>query len=151
MITFPTHFPAPSSPTFTNTNYNYLTSVQSLLLNTPTPTSTLHMTNPDQAPTTLTLPSGAPSSTPSTAPLPSGLPSVILPQPQLDLSQVPTDYVLINVLFNNSLNWEFVATSADSPGQIFAYFPEVVATALGIQCMFPLPIVLPLKCEPEFA
>ncbi|KIM66953.1 hypothetical protein SCLCIDRAFT_264714 [Scleroderma citrinum Foug A] len=133
-ITFPTHFSAPSGPpTFTNTNYNFLTSVQSLLLDTQTPTSTLQMTNPDQAATTQPLSSGALTSTPSAAPLPSGLPSVILPQPQLNLSLVPTDYVLINILFNNSLNWEFVATNADSPGQIFAYFPDVIATALGTE------------------
>ncbi|KAL4070006.1 hypothetical protein V8B97DRAFT_1871946, partial [Scleroderma yunnanense] len=91
------------------------------------------VTNPDQAPTTLSLSSGAPTSVPSAAALPGGLPSVILPQPQLNLSLVPTDYVLISVLFNSSLNWEFVATNADSPGQIFAYFPEVIATALGIE------------------
>ncbi|KAI6030815.1 hypothetical protein F5J12DRAFT_803148 [Pisolithus orientalis] len=125
--------PMTSQPTtITNTNYMYLTSVTSLLLDTPTHTSTLQLTNPDQAATTLTIASAAPTSSPSTPPLPSGLPSVILPQPQLNLSLVPTDYTLINVLFNQSLNWEWVATNADSPGQIFEYFPEVIATALGI-------------------
>ncbi|KAI6129694.1 hypothetical protein EDD16DRAFT_1471138 [Pisolithus croceorrhizus] len=111
----------------------YLTSVTSLLLDTATRTSTVFLSNPDQAATTLTVASAASTSSPSAAPLPSGLPSVILPQPQLNLSLVPTDYTLINVLFNRSLNWEWVATNADSPGQIFEYFPQVVATALGIE------------------
>ena len=108
------------------------------------------MTNPDQAATTQPLSSGALTSTPSAAPLPSGLPSVILPQPQLNLSLVPTDYVLINILFNNSLNWEFVATNADSPGQIFAYFPDVIATALGTEGMFSLSTFVHSNGDPEF-
>ncbi|KIJ14908.1 hypothetical protein PAXINDRAFT_155811 [Paxillus involutus ATCC 200175] len=91
------------------------------------------MSNPDQVPTTLSLASAAPTSAPSAAPLPSGLPMVILPQPQLDLNTVPTSDVLINILFNASLNWEWVAAqNADSPGQIFEYFPQVIATALNI-------------------
>ncbi|KAG6333734.1 hypothetical protein ID866_5362 [Astraeus odoratus] len=110
-----------------------LPNVTSLLLNTPTPTSTPHVSNPDQPETTISFTSAASTAAPSAAPLPSGLPSVILPDPQLNLSLVPTDYTLINVLFNNSLNWEWEATNADSPGQIFVYFPGVIATALDIE------------------
>ncbi|KAF9220473.1 hypothetical protein BS17DRAFT_683655, partial [Gyrodon lividus] len=116
-----------------NSNYNYLSTISSLLLNTVVPTVTPTVSNPDQAPTTLSLALSAPTSPPSAPPLPSGLPGVILPQPQLDIDNVPTSDVLINVLFNASLNWEWVAAeNADSPGQIFEYFPQVIATPLGI-------------------
>lgn len=74
----------------------------------------------------------APTASPTAAPLPSGLPGVILPQPQLDVNSLPTSDTMINILFNDSLNWEFVAGNAESPGQIFEYFPTVIATALGM-------------------
>ncbi|KIJ60278.1 hypothetical protein HYDPIDRAFT_170313 [Hydnomerulius pinastri MD-312] len=77
--------------------------------------------------------SAAPTLAPSAAPLPSGLPRVILPQPQLNTTALPTSDSLINVLFNASLNWEWVAENVDPPGQIFEYFPQVIATALGIE------------------
>jgi hypothetical protein len=35
-------------------------------------------------------------------------------------------------LFNQSLNWPFVTTNPYSSSQIFAYFPPVITTALGI-------------------
>jgi len=41
-------------------------------------------------------------------------------------------YTVISILFNQQLNWEFEATNSDSSSQIFAYFPGVISTALGI-------------------
>ncbi|KAF8133413.1 hypothetical protein EV363DRAFT_1295561 [Boletus edulis] len=75
--------------------------------------------------------SAPPTASPTQALLPSGLPRVILPQPQLDINSLPTSDTMISILFNDSLNWQFVAGNADSPGQIFEYFPTVIATALG--------------------
>lgn len=124
------------SSTSSNSNYAYVTSFSSLLLNSALPTVSHTISAPDQPTTTLSLLSVAPSAAPSAPPLPSGLPRVILPQPTLDVNSLPTNDTLISVLFNASLNWAFVATNADSEGQIFAYFPQVIATALGIDGMF---------------
>lgn len=110
----------------------YLSSVSSLLLNTASPTTSPSVSNPDQPASTVPLLTVAPAASPTAPPLPSGLPRVILPQPQLDVNNLPTSDTMINVLFNDSLNWEFVAGNDDSPGQIFEYFPTVIATALGI-------------------
>ena len=122
-----------SSPTNTNSNYNYLTTLSALLLNTASPTTASPtISNPDQAPTTISLLSVAPTAVPTAPPLPSGLPQMILPNPPLDVNSLPSTLTMINILFNASLNWEFVAQNADSPGQIFEYFPTVIATALGI-------------------
>lgn len=114
----------------------YLTSLSSLLLNSALPTTSYTGSNPDQVPTTYSLLSVAPTAAPSAPPLPSGLPRVILPQPVLDTSSLPSSDSMINILFNASLNWEFVAENADSPGQLFSNFPSVIATALGIDGMF---------------
>ncbi|EGO23688.1 hypothetical protein SERLADRAFT_469886 [Serpula lacrymans var. lacrymans S7.9] len=131
-----THISSSTSPTQTsNSIYNYLTTVSSLEINnSPTTTRTQStLTNPDQATTTLTAGSIAPSSAPSIAPLPSNLPRIILPPgQQYNQSTVPAGYSLISVLFNQSLNWQWVAQNADTSGQIFEYFPQVIATALGI-------------------
>ncbi|KAF8552749.1 hypothetical protein OG21DRAFT_1415494, partial [Imleria badia] len=115
-----------------NSNYNYLSTVSSLLLNTALPTPTQTVSNPDQAATTYSFLSAPPAAAPTAPPLPSNLPRVILPQPPLDISSVSSSDTMINVLFNDSLNWQFVAGNADSPGQIFEYFPSVIATALDI-------------------
>lgn len=125
-----------SSPTSSNSNYNYLSTFSSLLLNSASPTVSQTNSNPDQAPTTYSLLSVVPTAAPSAPPLPSGLPRYILPQPVLDVNSLPTSDTLINVLFNDSLNWAFVAGNADSAGQIFEYFPTVIATALAIDGMF---------------
>ncbi|KAH7885129.1 hypothetical protein F5I97DRAFT_1810652 [Phlebopus sp. FC_14] len=121
-----------AATTSSNSNYNYLSTVSSLLLNSATPTATPTVSDPDQAMTTISTASAAPTLAPSAAPLPSGLPMVILPQPQLNVSALPIDDAFINILFNASLNWEWVAENVDSPGQIFEYFPGVIATALSI-------------------
>jgi hypothetical protein len=55
-----------------------------------------------------------------------------MPRPTLNVQNVPTTDTLISVLFNQSLNWEWVATNSDTQGQIFEYFPSIIATALGI-------------------
>ncbi|KAG9315551.1 hypothetical protein JVU11DRAFT_3172 [Chiua virens] len=127
-----TSAPSITSSISSNSNYNYLSTVSSLLLNSASPTTSETLVNPDQPVTTLSLLTVAPSAAPTAAPLPSGLPRVILPQPELDVNTLPTSDSMINILFDGSLNWDFVATNADSPGQIFEYFPSVIATALGI-------------------
>lgn len=55
-----------------------------------------------------------------------------MPQPTLNVQNVPTTDTLISVLFNQSLNWEWVVANSDTQGQIFEYFPSIIATALGI-------------------
>jgi len=124
----------PSVTTTSNTDYQFLSTVSSLLINTATSTSSATPTNsnPDVPATTLSLASAPPTSQPTAAALPTYLPLVIVPQTQLNIQDVPTSDTLISVLFNQSLNWEWVATNLDTPGQIFEYFPEVIATALGI-------------------
>ncbi|KAG2115451.1 hypothetical protein DEU56DRAFT_177287 [Suillus clintonianus] len=121
-------------PTTTNSNYQYLSTVSSLLVNTATSTSVASPTNsnPDVPTTTFSLASAPPASQPSAAPIPTYLPQAIMPQPQLNVQDVPTTDTLISVLFNQSLNWEWVATNSDTQGQIFEYFPTIIATALGI-------------------
>ncbi|KAH0832218.1 hypothetical protein J3R83DRAFT_13181 [Lanmaoa asiatica] len=115
-----------------NSNYNYLSTVSLLLLNSASPTTSYTASGPDLAPTTHSLLSVAPTASPPVAPLPSGLPQVILPQPVLNIDTLPSSDQVISVLFNSSLNWKFVAENIDSPGQIFEYLPIVIATALGI-------------------
>lgn len=66
--------------------------------------------------------------------MPSGLPSRILPgeggvNPQTDDL---TGYSMISVLFDSGLGWEFVVDNDMSPTEIFAWFPQLVETALGI-------------------
>lgn len=118
----------------TNTNYQYLSTVSSLLVNTatPTPTASPTISNPDIPTTTVSLASAPPASQPSAVPIPTYLPSAIMPRPTLNVQNVPTTDTLISVLFNQSLNWKWVATNSDTQGQIFEYFPSIIATALGI-------------------
>ncbi|KAG1743256.1 uncharacterized protein EDB91DRAFT_1051499 [Suillus paluster] len=126
--------PSTHMPTTTNSDYQYLSTISSLLVNTATSTSTVVPTNvnPDVPTTTLSLASAAPTSQPSAAPFPTYLPQFIVPQTALNTQDVPTSDVMVSVLFNQSLNWVWVATNSDTPGQIFEYFPQVIATALGI-------------------
>ena len=119
-----------------NSDYNYLSTVHSLLLNTLPPTSTHTITNPDQHQTTFSLLSVAPTAAPSAPPLPSGLPTSILAQPVLDPRTLPSSDVMISILLNDSLNWDFVARNPDSQGQIFLILPQIIATALVIDGMF---------------
>lgn len=138
VISFPTATPdhtATHTETVTNSNYMYLSSVSSLLLDTATTTQSPTVTNPDQAPTTLQISTVSPTSPPSTPPLPSGLPSVILPQPELDLGQVSNNYSCINIMFNQSMDWNWMARESTLQGQVFLYFPRDIATGLGIPGM----------------
>jgi hypothetical protein len=57
---------------------------------------------------------------------------MIYPQNGIPDGQDLTGFSLISILFNQELNWEFVATNQDSSSQIFAFFPIVLQTALGI-------------------
>lgn len=79
----------------------------------------------------MTLATGAMTAAPSVAPLPTGIPARIYPADQ-GPSTAPSGFTLISILFNQSLNWQFEATNPDSSNQIFAYFPGVIANALGI-------------------
>ena len=65
-------------------------------------------------------------------PLPTGLPSRIYPQDGVSETADLSGFTLISILFNQELNWQFVATNQDSSSQIFAYFPLVLQTALGV-------------------
>lgn len=125
-----------SSSTSSNSNYAYLSTVSSLLLNSASPTTSLTLSNPSQPPTSVSLLSAAPTASPSAPALPAGLPEAILPSPPLNLTAVPSNFTMINLLFNMSLSWEFVASHADSQGQIFEYTPEIISTALGVGGMF---------------
>ncbi|KAG0704771.1 hypothetical protein DFH29DRAFT_981268 [Suillus ampliporus] len=118
-------------PTTTNSNYQYLSTISSLLINPTTSTAAPTNSNPDVPTTTLSLASAAPTSQPSAAPFPN-IPQFIEPQPRLNIQDVPTSDVMVSVLFDQSLNWEWVVSNSDTQGQIFEYFPQVIATALGI-------------------
>jgi hypothetical protein len=103
----------------------------------PTPAA-IPLTDPDQATTTLSIPDVAPTNTLTQAALPTGIPSRIFPQDGIPDGTDLSGLTLISILFNQELNWQFVATHQDSSSQIFAFFPTVLQTALGITCTFQL-------------
>jgi len=74
----------------------------------------------------------APTASPSVAPLPTGIPARIYPAQIVDPNRNFSGFTVISILFNQQLSWQFEATNPDAPSQIFAYFPGVIATALGI-------------------
>jgi hypothetical protein len=80
----------------------------------------------------MTLDTASPSAAPTIAPLPTGIPARIYPAVQIDPNSDLSGYTVISILFNQELNWQFEATNPDSSNQIFAYFPGVIAAALGI-------------------
>ena len=89
------------------------------------------MTDPDAAPTTLSVAPSASASAPVTVPaLPANLPSRIYPAETI--AQPEAGYTLISLLFDGNLPWYFVANQADSQGQIFSWLPVVLWNALGI-------------------
>ena len=45
---------------------------------------------------------------------------------------------VITVLFNQQLNWVLETSNSDPSSQMFAYFPGVISTALGIDSAFSL-------------
>ena len=75
-------------------------------------------------------------------PLPSGVPSRIYPATQqVDPSTTQPDmakdgYTLISILFDEELNWGFVAGNSVASTQIFAYMPAIITNALGITSLF---------------
>jgi hypothetical protein len=48
------------------------------------------------------------------------------------MSQDLSGYTMISILFNQELNWAFVASSTTSSSQIFAWLPAIIHTALDI-------------------
>lgn len=80
---------------------------------------------------------------PSVVSLPSGVPARIVPgsggvDPGVDNLN---GFTLIAVLFDQGLNWETVVQNTDSPGQIFAWLPQLIQTALSINSMRLAPFV----------
>jgi hypothetical protein len=70
-------------------------------------------------------------------PLPSNLPESIFPPNALDTDDPATkeklqDYTLISLLFGAELSWAFVVNNPQTTGQLFAYTPQAIASALGI-------------------
>lgn len=101
----------------------------------------MSLTDPDQVPTSTSFStSRTPTVAPSIVSLPSGVPARIVPgsggvDPGVDNLN---GYTLIAILFTLELSWETVVQNPDSPGQIFAWLPELIQTALGITSMrFP--------------
>lgn len=103
------------------------------------------LTDPDQVPTPTSLPdTGTPTVAPSVVSLPSGIPARIVPGSggadpgDNDLS----GFSLITILFDQGLNWATVVQNTDSPGQIFAWLPPLIQTALSISSMRFSPLVV---------
>jgi len=95
----------------------------------------MSLTDPDQVPTPTTFSTtGTPTVAPSVVSLPSGVPARIVPgsggvDPGVDNLN---GFTLIAILFDQGLNWETVVQNTDSPGQIFAWLPQLIQTALSI-------------------
>src|SRR5262249_39553185 len=113
--------------------YTFVTQA-SLLVNTQSsPTPTVTSTESSDAESTA---SSSPSSTlgagavPTTVAFPSNLPSRIVPA-DATLTQ-PEGTTLISILFNEKLSWEWLASQADATSQVFAFAPQLIATALSI-------------------
>ncbi|KAF9778560.1 hypothetical protein BJ322DRAFT_1101964 [Thelephora terrestris] len=119
-----------------NTQFEWLT--QSSLIFSSISTSELDsmtLTDPDQVPTPTSFSStGTPTAAPSVVSLPSGYPARIVPgsggvdPADVDLS----GFSLIAILFDQGLNWATVVQNTDSPGQIFAWLPPLIQSALSI-------------------
>jgi hypothetical protein len=78
--------------------------------------------------------------------LPADLPARIYPNPQP--SALPSGDVLCSLLFTSYLSWNFVATHAQSQGQIFAWAPYIISQALNISATetpaFALQVYVPV-------
>jgi len=74
----------------------------------------------------------APTATPSVAPLPAGLAARIYPADSVDPSQVTSNYTLVSILFDQALNWPFVANNTQSSLELFAWMPTIISTSLNI-------------------
>lgn len=102
----------------------------------------MSLTDPDQAPTPTSFSTTrTPTAAPSIVSLPSGVPARIVPgsggvDPGVDNL---SGYTLIAILFDQGLNWETVVQNPDSPGQIFAWLPDLIQTTLSLTSMRFLP------------
>ena len=98
----------------------------------------MSLTDPDQVPTSTSFSTaGTPTAAPSVVSLPSGVPARIVPgSGGVDPSGDDLNgFTLIAILFDQGLNWETVVQNTDSPGQIFAWLPDLIQTALSITSM----------------
>ncbi|KAF8584723.1 hypothetical protein K439DRAFT_1345301, partial [Ramaria rubella] len=129
----------PESTTQMDSQFSFLSQTSSLVVastSTLTPSDTL--TDPD-APTSTTIvpiPVGtSQAATPKVPQIPSNLPTRIFSPNSVnatsDASEL-TDKTLISLLFQSQLNWLFINSSSQSVGQIFAFMPQVLMTALSI-------------------
>lgn len=113
--------------------FSFILTESSLALSSiPTTTSQPTLTDPDQATTTVNPTDAAAATTLTVAPLPTGVPARIYPQDQINSATDLQGYTLISILLNQELNWPFVVNNQVSSSQIFAYFPVIISTALGI-------------------
>ena len=98
------------------------------------------MTDPDAAPSTTIaeVPSGtAATAVPVQSALPSNMPSRIFSATSVDPSSSKlSGYTLISILFDQALNWGFVAGDSQAIGQLFRYMPPLLAGSLGIDGKF---------------
>lgn len=98
----------------------------------------MSLTDPDQVPTPTSFSTTrTPTAAPSVVSLPSGVPARIVPgsgavDPETDNLD---GFTLIAILFDQGLNWETVVQNTDSPGQIFAWLPVLIRSALDITSM----------------
>ncbi|KAL0057830.1 hypothetical protein AAF712_015513 [Marasmius tenuissimus] len=89
------------------------------------------LSDPDQATTTFSS-AAASGATFTAAPLPPTLPTRIYPANGVQDGTKMAGYTLITLLFNQELNWPFVAGSQKSSSQIFALMPVIINNALGL-------------------
>lgn len=96
------------------------------------------LSDPDAAPSTtiVSVPTGASQTASPTMPsIPASLPTRIFSpdsvNPSADQSELQGK-TLISLLFQESLNWDFINGSDQTVGQIFAYMPQVLTSALSI-------------------
>lgn len=112
-------------------NFSFLTQ-STLIVASVAPTAAVPLTDPDQPTTTLNIPNAGATNSLTQAALPTGIPSRIFPQNGIPDGTDMSGLTLISILFNSELNWPFVASHQDSSSQIFAFFPTVLQTALGL-------------------
>jgi len=91
------------------------------------------LTDPDAATSTVSLVGVSVTSSATSAPLPSNMPARIYPADGgVTSGDDLTGYTAISIMFKPQLGWAFVATNTISAGQILAYMPTVLMTALDI-------------------
>jgi hypothetical protein len=121
--------------------FSFLTQ-STLIVASVAPTAVVPLTDPDQATTTLSIPNAGATDALTEAALPTGIPSRIVPQDGIPDGTDLTGLTLISILFDSQLNWPFVASHQDSSSQIFAFFPQVLQTALGLSRRLTPPLLV---------